>query len=76
MGLFSRKKDGKSKKKSQDENEQQPAKPTWTDGWTRQTVEPEEVHELVKGCTVEIKKRGTSSTPSRAAVEATSASPT
>lgn len=61
MGLFSRKKDGKSKKKSsQDESDQQPVKPAWTDGWIRASVEPEEVHELVKGCTIEIKKRGTS----------------
>lgn len=62
MGLFSRKKDGKSKKKgSQDNGDQQPAKPKWTDGWARPSVEPEEVHELVTGCTVEIKKRGMSS---------------
>lgn len=61
MGLFSRKKDGKSKKKgSQDDSDQQPAKPVWVDGWTKASVEPEEVHELVKGCTTEIKKRGTS----------------
>lgn len=67
MGLFSRKKDGKSKKKggSQDQYDQQPAKPQWTDGWARTTVEPEEVHELVKRCTEEIKKRGMPSAPSR-----------
>lgn len=60
MGIFSRKKDGKSKKKgaSQDQYDQQPAKPEWTDGWARTSVEPEEVHELVKRCTEEIKKRG------------------
>lgn len=62
MGIFSRKKDGKSKKKgaSQDQYDQQPAKPEWTDGWARTSVEPEEVHELVKRCTEEIKKRGMS----------------
>lgn len=60
MGLFSRKKDGKSKKKgaNADLYDQQPAKPQWTDAWTRTWVEPEEIHELVKRCTEEIKNRG------------------
>ncbi|CAN8100874.1 unnamed protein product [Discula destructiva] len=58
MGLFSRKKDAKSKNKGgQDQHDQQPAKPAWTDGWARSSVEPEEIHELVKGCTGELKKR-------------------
>lgn len=60
MGLFSRKKDGKSKKKGAngDVYDQQPEKPQWTDAWARTSVEPEEVHELVKRCTEEIKNRG------------------
>lgn len=62
-GLFSRlkHKDGKSKKKgaTADSLDQQPAKPAWTDAWTRTSVEPEEIHELVKRCTEEIKTRGT-----------------
>lgn len=64
MGLFSRKKDGKSKKKgaNADQDDLQLAKPQWTDAWTRTWVEPEEIHELVKRCTEEIKTRGASST--------------
>lgn len=62
--MFTRRKgkDGKSKKKgANDEADQQPAKPRWTDAWARNSVEPEEVHELVKRCTEEIKSRGTPS---------------
>jgi hypothetical protein len=36
-----------------------PAKPRWEDAWTRKTVEPQEVQELLHGCTVELKARGT-----------------
>lgn len=59
-GLFSRlKKDGKSKKNAgTDLLDQQPAEPKWTDAWARTTVEPEEIHELVRRCTEEIKSRG------------------
>ncbi|KAG8163735.1 hypothetical protein KVR01_007032 [Diaporthe batatas] len=60
MGMFTRRKgkDGKSKKKgANDDADQQPAKPRWTDAWARTSVEPEEVHELVKRCTEEIKSR-------------------
>ncbi|POS80790.1 hypothetical protein DHEL01_v200801 [Diaporthe helianthi] len=60
MGMFTRRKgkDGKSKKKgANDEADQQPAKPRWTDAWARTSVEPEEVHELVKRCTEEMKSR-------------------
>ncbi|KAK7743567.1 hypothetical protein SLS53_004102 [Cytospora paraplurivora] len=58
-GLFSRlKKDGKSRKNANaDFLDQQPAQPQWTDAWARTTVEPEEIHELVKRCTEEIKSR-------------------
>ncbi|KUI70330.1 Morphogenesis-related protein MSB1 [Cytospora mali] len=58
-GLFSRlKKDGKSKKNTNaDLLDQQPAEPRWTDAWARTTVEPEEIHELVRRCTEEIKSR-------------------
>ncbi|ROW07828.1 hypothetical protein VMCG_03567 [Cytospora schulzeri] len=58
-GLFSRlKKDGKSKKNaSTDLLDQQPAEPKWTDAWARTTVEPEEIHELIRRCTEEIKSR-------------------
>jgi hypothetical protein len=35
-----------------------PAKPRWEDAWTRKNVDPEEVQELLRGCTVELKSRG------------------
>lgn len=35
-----------------------PAKPRWADAWLRTEVEPEEVQELLRGCTVELKSRG------------------
>ncbi|KAH7256604.1 hypothetical protein BKA59DRAFT_78920 [Fusarium tricinctum] len=60
-GLFSRlkSKDAKSKKKGANDSTQQlPTKPTWTDAWTRTYVEPEEVHELIRCCTEELKARG------------------
>ncbi|KAJ4296093.1 hypothetical protein N0V88_004795 [Collariella sp. IMI 366227] len=61
-GLFSRLKgrDGKfrSKKGGLDQlANQQPKKPRWDDAWTRKTVEPEEVQELVRFCTDELKAR-------------------
>ncbi|KAB5549870.1 hypothetical protein GE09DRAFT_187573 [Coniochaeta sp. 2T2.1] len=37
--------------------DQVPAKPKWEDAWTRKTVEPEEVQELIRRCTKEIKDR-------------------
>ncbi|KAF5721290.1 morphogenesis-related MSB1 [Fusarium mundagurra] len=60
-GLFSRLKgkDGKSKKKGANDSTQQlPQKPQWTDAWARTYVEPEEVHELIRCCTEELKARG------------------
>jgi hypothetical protein len=33
-------------------------KPAWEDAWTRKVVEPDEVQELLKGCTLELKSRG------------------
>lgn len=35
-----------------------PPKPHWDDAWTRKEVEPEEIHELLRGCTQEMKSRG------------------
>lgn len=63
-GLFSRlkSKDGsKSKKKgaAHDLTDSLPSKPQWDDAWTRKTVEPEEIHELMRCCTEELKARGT-----------------
>jgi hypothetical protein len=37
---------------------QPPPKPRWEDAWMRKTVDPEEVQELLKGCTIELKSRG------------------
>lgn len=35
-----------------------PTKPTWTDAWQRAEIAPEEVQELLRGCTHELKARG------------------
>jgi len=35
-----------------------PAKPRWEDAWQRKEVDPEEVQELLRCCTYEIKSRG------------------
>lgn len=35
-----------------------PPKPRWADAWLRKDVEPEEVQELLRGCTFELKSRG------------------
>ncbi len=64
--LFSRLKgkDGPTKIKSKkngvpyDFAGQQPSKPRWEDAYTRTTVEPEEIAELVRLCTEELKARG------------------
>ncbi|KAK1238309.1 hypothetical protein MKX07_006455 [Trichoderma sp. CBMAI-0711] len=57
--IFSRrKKDGKSKKDGLDDADLVLQKPKWDDAWTRKTVEPEEVRELLHGCTEELKSRG------------------
>ncbi|KAL5345707.1 hypothetical protein ACLOAV_009461 [Pseudogymnoascus australis] len=64
VGFFSRLKgkDGpttlsKSKKGQQAASQVLPAKPKWSDAWTRTSVEAEEVQELLKGCTIELKSR-------------------
>lgn len=35
-----------------------PSKPKWTDAWQRTEVSPEEVQDLLRGCTQELKARG------------------
>lgn len=65
--LFSRLKgkDGASKLKSKKGGnldqlvDQQPPKPRWEDAYARITVEPEEIQELIRRCTEELKARGT-----------------
>lgn len=70
MGFFSKafkSKDGgngapKSKKKPAPTNGVVPApppKPHWDDAWTRKEVEPEEIQDLLRACTIEMKSRGT-----------------
>ncbi|QPG95962.1 hypothetical protein C2857_002716 [Epichloe festucae Fl1] len=61
-GFLSRLKarDGLRKKKNgmQDLTNALPQKPKWDNAYTRASVEPEEVHELLHVCTVELKARG------------------
>ncbi|PMD61832.1 DUF1708-domain-containing protein [Hyaloscypha bicolor E] len=61
-GFFSRLKgrDGPSKVKKgalQPAIDAAPPKPRWEDAWSRKTIEPQEVQELLHGCTVELKAR-------------------
>lgn len=63
--LFSRlkSKDGSKKAKKGanfDNADQLPAKPKWDDAFTRKTVEPEEIQDLIRRCTDELKARGMS----------------
>lgn len=48
----------KKKVKESDVVNGAPPKPKWEDAWQRTSVEPEEVAELLHGCTQEIKSRG------------------
>ncbi|KAK5992756.1 Morphogenesis-related MSB1-like protein [Cladobotryum mycophilum] len=63
-GLFSRLKskdfDFRNKRKNaiNDLVEVIPQKPKWDDAYTRKTVEPEEIQELLRRCTDELKSRG------------------
>lgn len=65
-GFFSRLKgkDGSAKAKSKKQAHldalasQLPQKPKWDDAYARKTVEPEEIQELVRRCTEELKARG------------------
>lgn len=61
-GFLSRLKgrDGLRKKKNavQGLNDSLPQKPKWDDAYTRSSVEPEEIHELLHFCTAELKARG------------------
>lgn len=61
MPLFSRKKD-KKKIEQPAVNGNTGSKPRWEDSWQRTRVDPEEVAELLHGCTAEIKSRGMSHT--------------
>lgn len=63
MPFFSRVfrgKDSAASKKTtkQPAAEQAPAKPQWTDAYQRTEVGPDEIQELLRGCTHELKLRG------------------
>lgn len=58
MPLFSRKKDKVKKENGLATNGSVVSKPRWEDAWLRTRVDPEEVAELLRGCTAEIKSRG------------------
>jgi len=67
--IFSRFKSKDSKKKKgQQLDDTAPVKEVWDDAWTRKTVDPEEVQELIKLCTDELKARGMTSIPASAAL--------
>ena len=51
-------KDGAAKKGQQEQIVVAPQRPTWTDAWTRTSVEPEEIQALLRGCTLELKSKG------------------
>ncbi|OAA81679.1 hypothetical protein LEL_01224 [Akanthomyces lecanii RCEF 1005] len=62
-GIFSRinkARDARQKKKNgiNDLTDSLPAKPRWDDAYTRSSVEPDEIAELIRCCTHEIKSRG------------------
>lgn len=62
-GIFSRinkARDARQKKKNalNDLENSLPAKPKWDDAYTRPSVEPEEIEDLIKCCSEEIKARG------------------
>ena len=68
MPFFSkvfRSKDATARKQAKENGALAPAppKPRWDDAWQRQEIEPEEVQELLRGCTVEIRSRGERDTP-------------
>lgn len=64
-------KDSASKKNANQNGvtEVAPQKPRWEDAWLRKDVEPEEVQELIRGCTHEMKARGMASNPCAVSVQ-------
>jgi hypothetical protein len=59
--------------------DQAPEKPRWEDAYTRSAIDPEEVDDLVRRCTAELKARGMppipQSTVSQRTLQQTTASP-
>lgn len=67
-GIFARinkARDARLKKKNavNDLADSIPTRPKWDDAYTRDSVDPDEVDELIRCCTHEIKARGTPSSP-------------
>lgn len=58
MPFFSRKSKAKSKRDAQLPANGAGVKSQWSDAWLRTRVDPEEVVELLRGCTQELKSRG------------------
>ena len=65
MPFFSRLRGKDKKPKSLVNGYSAPVKPQWSDAWLRTRVDPEEVVELLRGCTQELKSRGTMVVPDR-----------
>jgi len=66
MPLFSRKKNkgaqpapnNKRQAESSNGSALAPQKPRWQSSWSSNTIDPAEVEELIRACTVEMKSRG------------------
>ena len=62
MGFFSKafknKEPALKKKTTPSANGRTTAKPQWSDAWVRTRVDPDEVTELLRECTAELKSRG------------------
>jgi len=58
LRVFRRDADAKAKKIALAAAAAQPTKPKWEDAWTLKEVQPEEVQELIRVCTQEMKSRG------------------
>lgn len=57
--VFKGGKDGSKKKEKENGVDHfAPPQPRWDDAWQRETVEPEEIQELLRGLTSELKSRG------------------
>lgn len=54
---------GKKSAHTVDAGTLQPQKPLWQDAWLQTEVEPEDIQELVRGCTQEMKSRGMAINP-------------
>jgi hypothetical protein len=58
LRVFRRDADAKAKKNALAAAAAQPAKPKWEEAWSLKEVQPEEVQQLIRVCTQEMKSRG------------------